>query len=131
MNRHWSLVIGHWSGTRARGAHWSSAPALTPPSPGVPGEGEKALTPALARSTGRGRKARRGYSFTEVLFAVMVLGIGFIMIAAMFPVTIRQTQTTMEETQAANMAKEAMAYLQSIATEYNFPVTVPPQTPVA
>src|SRR2546423_11752647 len=70
-------------------------------------------------------RVRAGYSFTEVLFAVMVLGIGFIMIAAMFPVTIRQTQTTMEETQAANMAKEAMAYLQSIATDENFPPTVP------
>src|SRR5947207_8516189 len=70
-------------------------------------------------------RIRAGYSFTEVLFAVMVLGIGFIMIAAMFPVTIRQTQTTMEETQAANMAKEAMATLQQIATDENFPPTVP------
>ena len=75
-------------------------------------------------------RVRAGYSFTEVLFAVMVLGIGFIMIAAMFPVTIRQTQSTMEETQAANMAKEAMAYLQSIATDDNFPPTTPPKTPV-
>jgi hypothetical protein len=84
------------------------------------------LPPQRARA-----RLRAGFSFTEVLFAVMVLGIGFIMIAAMFPVTIRQTQTTMEETQAANMAKEAMAYLQSIATDYNFPVTVPPKMPVA
>ncbi len=37
---------------------------------------------------------RRGFAFTEVLFAVMVLGLGFIMIAAMFPVTISQTQAT-------------------------------------
>src|SRR5437870_2113109 len=84
------------------------------------------LSPPRARA-----RLRAGFSFTEVLFAVMVLGIGFIMIAAMFPVTIRQTQTTMEETQAANMAKEAMAYLQSIATDVNFPVTVPPQQPPA
>jgi Tfp pilus assembly protein PilV len=77
------------------------------------------LSPQRARA-----RLRAGFSFTEVLFAVMVLGIGFIMIAAMFPVTIRQTQTTMEETQAANMAKEAMAYLQQIATDENFPPTV-------
>src|SRR5439155_12783083 len=68
----------------------------------------------------------------EVLFAVMVLGIGFIMIAAMFPVTIRQTQNTMQDTHGANTAKGALAYLQSIATNVNFPVTVassgaPPQ----
>lgn len=66
---------------------------------------------------------RRGFAFTEVLFAVMVLGIGFIMIAAMFPVTIRQTQTTLEESEAASMARGAMVYLQTQATEENFPVT--------
>jgi hypothetical protein len=72
------------------------------------------------RSGGRGR----GFSFTEVLFAVMVLGIGFIMIAAMFPVTIRQTQNSMQDTHGANTAKGALAYLQSIASNVNFPVTV-------
>ena len=56
---------------------------------------------------------RRGFSFTEVLFAVMVMGIGFIMIAAMFPVTIRQQQTTLEETVGASTANMALAYLQS------------------
>jgi len=71
------------------------------------------------------RSARRGFSFTEVLFAVMVLGIGFIMIAAMFQVTIRQTQNTMGDTQGANEAQAAMAYLQSIGTNQNFPPTVP------
>jgi hypothetical protein len=73
-------------------------------------------------STGR---PRRGFAFTEVLFAVMVLGIGFIMIAAMFPVTIRQTQNTLGDTQGANEALAAMAYLQSIGTNQNFPPTVP------
>jgi hypothetical protein len=70
------------------------------------------------------RAARRGFAFTEVLFAVMVLGIGFIMIAAMFPVTIRQTQNSMQDTHGANTAKGALAYLQSIASNVNFPVTV-------
>jgi type II secretory pathway pseudopilin PulG len=69
----------------------------------------------------RGRRA--GFSFTEVLFAVMVLGIGFIMIAAIFPVAIRQTQTTLEESQGALTAKAALAYLQSIASDEAFPVT--------
>lgn len=76
------------------------------------------------RMTRRG--PRRGFSFTEVLFAVMVLGVGFIMIAAMFPVTLRQTQTTMEETHAANLGREALAFLQAMASDDLFPVTVPP-----
>jgi hypothetical protein len=72
-----------------------------------------------------GGRQRRGFAFTEVLFAVMVLGIGFIMIAAMFPVTIRQTQNTMADVVGANEAKAAIAYLQTIASDANFPVTVP------
>src|SRR3954447_18973801 len=75
------------------------------------------------------RRPRRGFAFTEILFAVMVLALGFIMIAAMFPVTIRQTQSTMEEATAANVAKGAMDYLQGIANEDFFPTTVPPINP--
>ncbi|MDB5323880.1 MAG: hypothetical protein JWN40_5511 [Phycisphaerales bacterium] len=70
------------------------------------------------------RRARGGFAFTEVLFAVMVLGIGFIMIAAMFPVTIRQTQNTMADVVGANEAKAALAYMQTIASGVNFPPTV-------
>jgi hypothetical protein len=69
--------------------------------------------------------ARRGFSFTEVLFAVMVLGLGFIMIAAIFPVTIRQTQSTLEETIGANVARGAVDYLQGMASEDLFPPTAP------
>ena len=43
----------------------------------------------------------RGFSFAEVLFAVIVLGIGFIMIAAVFPVAITQSKATKEETTTA------------------------------
>jgi prepilin-type N-terminal cleavage/methylation domain-containing protein len=39
----------------------------------------------------------RGFSFVEVLFAVAILGIGFIMIAAIFPAAIMQTQAAHEE----------------------------------
>jgi hypothetical protein len=74
----------------------------------------------------RARVLRGGFAFTEVLFAVMVLGIGFIMIAAMFPVTIKQTQSTLEESVGASTAREAIAYLQTQATEFNFPGTAVP-----
>src|SRR3954462_12375820 len=82
-----------------------------------------------ARRQWRRRRRRLGFAFTEVLFAVMVLGIGFIMIAAMFPVTIRQTQNTMGDVIGANEAKAALAYMQTIASDKNFPPTVPPFLP--
>ena len=34
---------------------------------------------------------RSAFSFIEIMFAVIILGIGFIMIAAVFPVAIQQT----------------------------------------
>src|SRR4051794_21948402 len=66
------------------------------------------VTPAATR-----RPGSRGFAFTEVLFAVMVLGLGFIMIAAMFPVTLRQTQATVEETSASTVARAAFEALQN------------------
>jgi hypothetical protein len=53
----------------------------------------------------------------------MILGIGFIMIAAMFPVTIQQTQATLEESVGASMARGALAYLGTQGTDFNFPPT--------
>jgi hypothetical protein len=57
---------------------------------------------------------RAAFSFVEVLFAVMILGIGFIMLAGIFPVAISQTQTTGEENNAANIARSAVAYLEKL-----------------
>jgi hypothetical protein len=70
------------------------------------------------------RVTRRGFSFTEILFAVMVLGVGFIMIAAMFPVVISQTQSTLSETNGSMQGRAALAYLGSVATEETFQPTV-------
>jgi prepilin-type N-terminal cleavage/methylation domain-containing protein len=58
---------------------------------------------------------RRGFSFVEMLFAVMILGIGFIMIAGVFPVAISQQQTNADETTGANIARSAAAYLDTVA----------------
>lgn len=68
---------------------------------------------------------RRGYSFTEVMFAVVVLGIGFIMIAAMFPVALSQSGTTAEETTAATLARGAVTFMESIANENSMRPTEP------
>ncbi len=80
------------------------------------------MTRANARRHARTKanRFRAGYSFTEVMFAVVVLGIGFIMIAAMFPVAIQQSKATQEETNAAAIARGAVSYIDSIAfTRYD------------
>lgn len=70
---------------------------------------------AATRAARRGARASRGgFSFIEVLFAVMILGIGFIMIAGIFPVAISQTQTSAEEGHAASIARGGVAYLEKM-----------------
>jgi type II secretory pathway pseudopilin PulG len=75
----------------------------------------------------KANRFRAGYSFTEVMFAVVVLGIGFIMIAAMFPVAISQQQSTQQESNAAAIGRAAAARINAIAyTAYVTPATTPP-----
>jgi hypothetical protein len=58
-----------------------------------------------------------------VLFAVLLLGVGFIMLAGIFPVAIRQAQTSVEQTSAAAVARLAVDVLRPLATLGNLPVT--------
>jgi len=58
---------------------------------------------------------KKGFTFIEVLFAVILLGIGFIMIATLFPVAIRETKAVSDETQANALAHNAIAKIQSVA----------------
>ena len=74
------------------------------------------------RRSAAGRRAR-GFSFTEVLFAVMILGIGFIMVAAIFPVAIQQARNSSEETAAAAVSRGAANFVEKVATESVMPVT--------
>jgi hypothetical protein len=57
---------------------------------------------------------RPGFSFAEVMFAVIVLGIGFIMVAAIFPVAIQQTRLTVDESTAAAVARQATSVLEQL-----------------
>ena len=66
---------------------------------------------------------RRGFSFTEVLFAVMILGVGFIMIAAIFPVSLTQTKATGEETAAASLVRSAVNYVERFASDTTMEAT--------
>src|SRR5687767_5730150 len=52
------------------------------------------------------------------------LGVGFIMIAAMFPVVISQAQSTLSETNGSMQGRAALAYLGGVATEDTFQPTV-------
>ena len=55
-----------------------------------------------------GRLARSsGFSFVELLFAVMILGIGLIMVAAIFPAGLSQTKSNFDETQISAAARAA------------------------
>lgn len=55
------------------------------------------------------------FTFIEVLFAVILLGIGFIMIAAVFPVAIQQTSAVSDETQGSAIARDAIKKIQAVA----------------
>ncbi len=60
------------------------------------------------------RVTRGGFSFVEILFAVMILGIGFILIAGIFPVAINQTQSNGDETIAASTARSAATIIANL-----------------
>ncbi|MGH7180176.1 MAG: type IV pilus modification PilV family protein [Tepidisphaeraceae bacterium] len=58
---------------------------------------------------------QRGFSLVEIMFAVIIMGIGFIMVAAIFPVAISQSRTTVQETTAAAVARGAFNTLAQVA----------------
>ncbi|MBV8782514.1 MAG: hypothetical protein JO353_14045 [Phycisphaerae bacterium] len=87
---------------------------------------------------------RRGFSFTEILFAVTILGIGFIMVAAIFPVAIEQGRVTNEQSIAAGVARGGLAIMTQVASNsdtgviatygngtfsYNYPYSLVPSDP--
>jgi type II secretory pathway pseudopilin PulG len=72
-------------------------------------------TPTFFRRQPSYRGSCRGFSFTEILFAVMILGIGFIMVAAMFPVAIHQTEDSNRETIAASIGRAGYSCLSQLA----------------
>lgn len=57
------------------------------------------------------------------MFAVIILGVGMTMAAAVFPVSIWQTRMTMDEGTAASIAKSAVATLESSFSGSSLPGT--------
>jgi type II secretory pathway pseudopilin PulG len=79
-------------------------------------------THTLAAPTAHRRpRGRAGFSFAEVLFAVIILGIGFILVAAIFPVAIQQTQSTGEDAAAAAAARQACNVIATLPGTYPNP----------
>lgn len=79
----------------------------------------QASTPAVViRPSVRG-----AFTFTEIMFAVIILGLGFIMIAAIFPVAIKQGQSSAEETIGISEAQRVITSVSSRATKDLFPPT--------
>lgn len=71
-------------------------------------------------------RRRRGFSFTEIMFAVVILGIGFIMVAAVFPVALQQSKSTAEEINAAGIARGATNFAGQIFSDDAVPNPNPP-----
>ena len=63
------------------------------------------------------RRSRRGFSLTEILMAVGILGIGLTMVASIFPVAVDQTRRGTDATMAALCARSMAALLRAKRTE--------------
>lgn len=66
---------------------------------------------------------RKGFTFTEIMFAVVILGIGFIMIAAVFPVAIKMNSQSAEETASVVAVERGLQTIRAGAKESQFPAT--------
>ncbi len=60
----------------------------------------------------RKRDKNTGFSLTEVLLAIGILGIGLLLVAGVFPVAVHFTNVATERTMAAVIADEAFAHIE-------------------
>jgi len=60
-----------------------------------------------------GRKRRAGFTLTEILMAVGILGVGMTMVAAVFPVGIDQNRRSRDTTAAAMCARNLAAMMRA------------------
>jgi len=65
----------------------------------------------------RKRRFRAGFTLTEILMAVGILGVGLTMVAAVFPVAVDQSRRSAESTMAALCARSVSAYMRANRTQ--------------
>lgn len=73
------------------------------------------MTPArghLHRSTGLKPRFARGFSMVELMIAIMILGLGLVMVATVFPVGLDMTRTTLQMSIAQAATEAAVATVQ-------------------
>lgn len=68
----------------------------------------------IVRRLRRAVAGRRGFTFVEVLFAIIILGIGMIMLAAMLPVAISQTALTRDQVTGKASVESGYAYIRAM-----------------
>jgi prepilin-type N-terminal cleavage/methylation domain-containing protein len=68
-------------------------------------------SPRPARPTGAFCWARPGFTLTEVMFAIMILGVGLVAIATIFPVASSIQKTTTDEIISLQVAENAKAFM--------------------
>ena len=59
----------------------------------------------------RSRESQRGFTLTEVLMAVGILGVGLTMVASIFPVAVDQSRLSRDQTYAALCARSGAAMI--------------------
>jgi len=59
-----------------------------------------------------------GFTFLEVLFSVIIIGVGIVMVASMFPVAVEQQQANVSEAAAVAVGKDALRYIQSVTASF-------------
>jgi hypothetical protein len=89
------------------------------------------ISPMHHRSFANQRRHSRvqGFTFIEILFAIMVLGIGFILVAAMFPAALLQTRATVDDSTASGVWLDMHRKMTELAKSPVTPVPVPPAKP--
>jgi prepilin-type N-terminal cleavage/methylation domain-containing protein len=65
------------------------------------------------RTVRNGRKRASGFTLTEILMAVGILGVGLTMVATIFPVAVNQNRQSVEMTQAALYARSVYAMMRA------------------
>jgi type II secretory pathway pseudopilin PulG len=70
------------------------------------------------------QRGARGFTMAEVLFAIIILGLGLILLAAAFPVGVKQGEKVHDSTTAALVAQQAFDQINKVVASYARPTFV-------